>query len=64
MADIGDVYLNALTKEKVYMTAGREFRSQEGQTIVIIQALYGLKSSGTVWHAHLAQSYGLQIKLC
>jgi len=24
---------------------------------VIVQALYGLKSSGTAWHAHLAQSF-------
>ena len=55
-ADIGNAYLNAPTREKVYTTAGKEFGSREGQTVLIVRALYGLKSSGAAWRAHLAQS--------
>ena len=29
---------------------------KEGQTVIIKQALYGLKSSAAAWRAHLAQS--------
>lgn len=53
-ADIGNAYLNAPTQEKVYSTAGKEFGSHEGETIIIVRALYGLKSSSAAWRAHLA----------
>jgi hypothetical protein len=55
-ADIGNAYLNAKTREKVYAIAGPEFGSKEGQTIIIRRALYGLKSSGAAWRAHLAET--------
>ncbi|MGH7974682.1 MAG: reverse transcriptase domain-containing protein, partial [bacterium] len=55
-ADIGNAYLNASTKEKVYTTAGKEFGSKEGFSVLIVRALYGLKSSGAAWRAHLAQT--------
>ncbi|MGH3054668.1 MAG: reverse transcriptase domain-containing protein, partial [Gaiellaceae bacterium] len=55
-ADIGNAYLNATTKEKVYTTAGREFGSRQGQSVLIVRALYGLKTSGAAWRAHLAQT--------
>ncbi len=55
--DIGNVYLNADTKQKVYMTAGPEFGAElEGHQVIIIKALYGLKSSGAAWRAHLANT--------
>jgi hypothetical protein len=41
-ADIGNAYLNAPTQEKVYSIAGREFGSCAGETVIIVQALYGL----------------------
>ena len=48
-ADIGNAYLNAPCREKVYFTAGREFGpSNMGKTVVVVRALYGLKSSGAV----------------
>jgi hypothetical protein len=54
---VGNAYLNATTREKVYMTAGQEFGAElQGQPVLIIQALYGLKSSGAAWRAHLAQT--------
>lgn len=45
-ADIGNAYLNAPNREKVYATAGKEFGSKAGQTVIIVRALYGLKSAG------------------
>jgi Reverse transcriptase (RNA-dependent DNA polymerase) len=56
VADIGNAYINAMTKEKVYTAAGKEFGDCAGQTIIITRALYGLKSSGAVWRLHLAQT--------
>ena len=46
VADIGNAYLNADCREKVYTIAGPEFGSHAGKHIVITRALYGLKSSG------------------
>jgi hypothetical protein len=54
-ADIGNAYLNADTREKVHTTLGAEFgQNMIGKTAVICKALYGLKSSGAAWRAHLA----------
>jgi hypothetical protein len=48
-ADIGNAYLNASTREKVYAIAGKEFGSRAGEPVIIVRALYGLKSSGAAW---------------
>ena len=48
-ADIGNAYLEAKTKEKLYVVAGPEFEELEGHILVIYKALYGLKSSGLRW---------------
>ena len=48
--DIGNAYLEAKMKEKVYIIAGPEFGELEGHTLIIFKALYGLKSSGLRWH--------------
>ena len=52
--DIGNAYLESLTKEKVYIIAGSEFGDRAGHTLIIVKALYGLKSSGLRWHERLA----------
>ncbi len=52
--DIGNAYLESLTKEKVYIIAGDEFGELKGHTLIIVKALYGLKSSGLRWHERLA----------
>ena len=54
--DIGNAYLEASTKEKVYIIAGSEFGELEGHTLIMNKALYGLRSSGLRWHEHLADS--------
>ena len=54
--DIGNAYLESPTSEKVYIVAGPEFKDVglEGHTLVIVKALYGLKSSGLRWWEILA----------
>jgi hypothetical protein len=55
--DIGNAYLNASPKEKVYTTAGPEFGQEyQGRSVLIVRALYGLKSSGAAWRAHPANT--------
>jgi hypothetical protein len=55
--DIGNAYLNAPAREKVYTTAGPEFGPElEGKSVLIVRALYGLKSSGAALRAHLANT--------
>ncbi len=40
-------YLNAALREKIYTTARPEFGPEdEGKTVIIVRALYDLKSSG------------------
>ena len=61
--DIGNAYLEAKTKEKVYIIAGPEFGSLEGHILVIHKALYGLRSSGKRWGERLSdclRSMGFQ----
>jgi hypothetical protein len=48
-AEVQNAYINAPTKEKVYTTAGPEFGSNQGRPVLIVRALYGLKSSGARW---------------
>ena len=52
--DIGNAYLEAVTLEKVYITAGPEFGERQGHTLVIFKALYGLRTSGQRWHERFA----------
>ena len=55
-ADIGNAYLEAYTKEKVYCVAGPEFGPLAGHTLVIEKALYGLRTSGARFHERLADT--------
>lgn len=48
--DIGNAYLEAETKEKVYIVAGKEFGPLAGHLLVINKALYELRTSGLRWH--------------
>ena len=43
-ADMGNAYLEAITKEKIYIVAGPEFEELQGHILVIHKALYGLKN--------------------
>jgi hypothetical protein len=54
--DIGNAYLNADCREKLWTIAGSEFGSDSGSVMIIVCALYGLKSSGAAWRAKLAET--------
>jgi hypothetical protein len=55
LTDIGNAYLTAPITEKCYVVAGDEFGPQlKGRVLKIVRALYGLKSAGAAFHAHLA----------
>ena len=54
--DIQNAYLTANCREKIWTYAGPEFGSEHGQPMIIRKALYGLKSSGTAFRAHLAET--------
>jgi Reverse transcriptase (RNA-dependent DNA polymerase) len=61
--NVGNTYLEATTKERVYIVGGSEFGDLEGHTLVIQKALYGLRSSGLCWHQRFAdvlQSLGFK----
>ena len=46
------------TKEKLYFIAGPERGADEGRNVIIVRALYGLKSSALAWRNHLANIVG------
>ena len=52
-ADIGNAYLEAQTKEKLFIIAGPEFGDLEGKILIFDKALYGLVTSGARWHDKL-----------
>jgi hypothetical protein len=54
--DIGNAYLNAPCREKVWFHGGLEAGDDRGKVLVITRALYGLKSSGASWRIMLSQS--------
>jgi hypothetical protein len=55
--DVQNAYLNATTKEKNWFVAGPEHGADNiGKPVLIVRALYGLRSSGAQWREHLANT--------
>ena len=52
--DVLNAYITMPCHEKIWTTLGKEFGDDCGQKAIIVQALYGLKSSGAASRAHLA----------
>ena len=52
--DIRSAYLEAYTREKLYIIAGPEFKDLKGHTLLVNKALYGLRTSGARWAETLA----------
>ena len=59
-AVIGNAYLEATTKEKVYIAAGPEFEELQGHILVMHKALYRLNSSCLRW-SHRIHDIMLQL---
>ena len=55
MCDIGNAYLNAETRERIWFVAGNEWGDRSGYPVIIVRALYGLKSSGAEWKKTFAE---------
>ena len=49
-ADVENAYLQALTREKLYIEGGPEFEELQGHVLVMYKALYGTRSGGACWH--------------
>ncbi|KAL7529743.1 hypothetical protein ACHAXR_003131, partial [Thalassiosira sp. AJA248-18] len=49
--DIGNAYLNAPCREKIWFEAGPECGEIQGKVCKLVRILYGLKSSGAAWRA-------------
>ena len=54
--DIQNAYLTAPCREKIWTTAGNEFGSDAGKKMLVVRALYGLKTSGAAFRAFLAET--------
>lgn len=52
--DVLNAYITAPVKEKVWTILGPEFGNDSGKSAIIVRALYGLKSAGAAFRAHLA----------
>ena len=63
-ADVGNAYLNADCREKVWITCGPEFGHNQGKRAKIVKALYGLKSSGASWRSHCADILRNSLNFC
>ena len=55
---IGNTHLNGKCQEKIWTVAGTEFGNEKGKVMLVLRALYGLKSSGSAWRQMLAQTLG------
>ena len=54
--DIQNAYLRAKCREKIWTIAGPDFGSNQGKIMIVVRALYGLKSSGAAFRALLAET--------
>jgi hypothetical protein len=54
IGNVLNAYITAPVTKKVWTVLGPEFGNDAGKTAIIVHALYGLKSAGTAFRAHLA----------
>ena len=54
--DIQNAYISAPCREKIYIITGPEFGSDAGKVMIVVRALYGLKSSGASFRSMLANT--------
>ncbi len=54
VGNVLNAYITEPVKEKVWTILGPEFGHDSGKRAIIVRALYGLKSAGAAFRAHLA----------
>ena len=52
--DVMNAYVTAPCSKDIWTILGAEFGADQGNKIIIVRALYGLKSCGAAFHSHLA----------
>ena len=52
--DVGNAFVTAPCLEKVYSRAGPEFGEQQDAVMILVKALYGLRSSSRAFRGHFA----------
>ena len=53
--DVLNSYITAPVKEKIWTYLGPEYGDDKVKKVIIARALYGLKSSGADFHAHICE---------
>ena len=56
--DIQNAFLSAPTKERIFFYAGDEWKADKDRVVVVVRALYGLKSSALQFRNYLANTLG------
>ncbi len=54
--DIQNAYISAPCRENIYIVAVPAFGSDAGKLMIVVRALYGLKSSGALFRSMLANT--------
>ncbi len=54
VGDVLNAYITAPVKEKVWTILRPKFGHDAGRSAIIVRTLYGLKSAGAAFQAHLA----------
>jgi hypothetical protein len=54
-ANVQNAFLTAPCKEKVWLTAGVAFGAKQGKNLLVVRALYGLKSASASFRAYMAK---------
>ena len=54
-ADVQNAFLSAPVLEKVWLTAGPEFGPEQGKNMIVVRALYGLKSASASFRSFMAR---------
>jgi hypothetical protein len=54
VGDVLNAYITAPITEKLWTVLGQEFGTDVGKSDIIVHTLYGLKSAGAAFRAHLA----------
>ena len=54
VVDVMNAYVTAPCSEMIWTFLGKEFGSDQRKKAIIVRVLYGLKTFGAAFHAHLA----------
>jgi len=54
--DLSNAYLHARTDQLVHTTLGKEWEADSGKTVIIVKAMYGLRTSGRRFHLYVEKS--------